>query len=361
MALRALVWRLIVFIPARIKQTARLLTVLSAFFSSSAFAAPAHEDVSFTVSLRTSGSASIHADVYNNPKNIGVTILAVHGYTERGSMWQPLTNAIFADNVLGFAVKRVIAIDMPLHGGSGAPSLPSPTKFGDLLIDDNLSVVVQSIDALRQLGKGAQVIMGHSMGGLEVQAAQEALLAQNSSLAKHGIFGAILVDAVPARGTQWTQLFAPDITPFIVTTPELGTFVSVPAALGPFGGGFTTLSNTIAPNAPSSATFVANGWSSPEPITTTLQLVGTTAPLWRPFVRQNAFALRNGTVLSVIAGSQDVLTPIVDQPILYTYLSGLPATGVTLYRPVVADDAVHSVYISNPTEVLAALRNGVIH
>jgi len=348
--------------PARIKPLARLAAGLSLLLSSVAFAAPpAHEDLSFTVSLRGTGSASIHADVYNNPKNIGVTILAVHGLSERGSMWEPLTDAIFADNVLGYAVKRVIAIDMPGHGGSTFPTLPAPTNFGDLLIEDNVSVVTQSIDILRGLGKGAQIIMGHSMGGLEVQASQEALLAQNSSLARHGVLGAILVDAVPARGTQWTQPTPPDFSPFVVVDPVLGTYLNLPAAVGPLTGAFTTLSGNIVPNAPSQATFIVNNWIGPEPITTVLELTGTSAPLWRPFVRANAFALCNGTVLSVVAGSQDVLTPIVDQPALYTYLTGLPATGLTLYRPVVADDAVHSTYISNPTEVLSALKNGVIH
>jgi pimeloyl-ACP methyl ester carboxylesterase len=336
--------------------------VLSASFSSTAFATPpAHEDLSFDVSLRGTGSVSIHADVYNNPRALGVTILAVHGFTERGSMWQPLASAMFADNVLGVAVKRVIAIDMPLHGGSGVPSLPSPLKFQDLLIEDNVSVVIQSIDALRGLGKPASIVMGHSMGGLEVQAAQEALLSQNSSLARHGVFGAILVSAVPARGTQWTQLVTPDITPFVVTDPVLGTFLSVPDALGPFTGGYTTLSGAIAPNAPSSATFVANDWVGPEPITTALELQGASPPLSRPFVRQNAFTLGNGTALTVISSSQDVLTPAVDQPVLYTYLTGLPSTGVTLYRPVVADDAVHSMFVSNPTGMLAAIKDGIIH
>jgi hypothetical protein len=39
----------------------------------------------------------------------------------------------------------------------------------------------------------------------------------------------------------------------------------------------------------------------------------------------------------------------------------LSATGLTLYRPVVADDAVHSMFISNPTGMIDALKNGVIH
>jgi pimeloyl-ACP methyl ester carboxylesterase len=349
---------------ARIIKLAGLSAVLSALVSTTALASPppAHEDLSFNVSLRGTGSVSIHADVFNNPANCGaLTIMAVHGFTERGSMWEPLSSAIFADGALGLAVKRIIAIDMPAHGGSGVPSLPSPLLFGDLLIEDNVSVVIQSIDALKAMGKGAQIVMGHSMGGLEVQASQEALLAQNSSLAKHGVFGAILVDAVPARGTQWTQLVTPDVTQFIVNDPTLGTIVNVPAAIEPFAGGFTTLSGSIAPNTPTPATFTANNWVGPEPITTAAELIGTSAPLWRPAVRQNAFCLANATVLTVIAGSQDVLTPIVDQGILYTYLTGLPSTGLTLYRPVIADDAVHSLYISNPTELLAALSNGVIH
>ncbi len=346
----------------RITQLAPLFAVLSLLVSSTALAVPAHEDLSFSVGLRGTGSVTIHADVYNNPANHGlITILAVHGFTERGSMFQPLASAIFADHILGLAVKRIIAIDMPAHGGSGVPTLPSPLKFGDLLIEDDVSVLIESIDALKTLGKGAQIVMGHSMGGLEIQAAQETLLAQNSSLAKHGVVGAILIDAVPARGTQWTQLVAPDYTPFVTTDPVLGTILNLPAALEPQAGGFTTLAGTIVPNAPSAATVVANNWVGPEPITTTLELVGTSAPLWRPFVRQNAFALSHGTVLTVISGSQDVLTPAVDQPLLYTYLTGMNATGTTLYRPVVADDAVHSMFVSNPTGLLAALKNGILH
>jgi pimeloyl-ACP methyl ester carboxylesterase len=350
------------FARVRTNLIALISATASLLVASAAHAVDAHEALSFNVALRGTGSVSIHADVYNNTQHAGaVTILAVHGFTERGSMWSPLASAIFADNGLGRSVKRIVAIDMPAHGGSGVPSLPSPLLFQDLTIEDNASVVIQSIDALRGLGKAPQIVIGHSMGGLEVQTAQELLLSQNSSLARHGVPGAILLDAVPANGTQWTQLVSPDVTPFIVTDPTLGTFLSVPAALGPFTGGFTTLTGTMVPNAPSAATFVANNWSGPEPITTALELVGTSAPLWRPFVRQNAFQPQNGTVLSVVAGSQDVLTPQVDQPILYTYLTGLGATGRTLYRPVNTDDAVHSMYISNPTGLLDALKNGVIH
>jgi hypothetical protein len=35
------------------------------------------------------------------------------------------------------------------------------------------------------------------------------------------------------------------------------------------------------------------------------------------------------------------------------------ATGTTLYRPIVAADAVHSMYILDSTGLIAALKNGV--
>jgi pimeloyl-ACP methyl ester carboxylesterase len=334
-----------------------------------AASADAHEDLYFDVGVRGTGSATIHADVYNNPANRGaVTIMAVHGFTEVGSMFGPLASAIYADSTLGQVVKRIVSIDLIGHGLSSLPTLPSPTTFGDLLIEDNVSVVIQSIDKLRILNKGPQIVMAHSMGGLALQAAQETLLAQNSSLAKHGVFGAILIASVPNRGVSWTQLLSPDPSPFVVVSPTLGAYIDVPPAIARLGGGYTLRSGLgttpppIAPNTPSEAVFIANDWSGLEPLTTALELVGTSAPLWRPLVRQNAFALSKGTVLTVLGFSQDVLAPIEDQDDLYTYLTGNSSTGLfSLFRPIVASDAVHAMFVSNPTGLLAALKNGVIH
>jgi hypothetical protein len=73
-------------------------------------------------------------------------------------------------------------------------------------------------------------------------------------------------------------------------------------------------------------------------------------------VRQGAFAIQNGTILSVISFSQDLLTPAIDQDDLYLYLTG---TSGPLYRAVVASDAVHSMFMSNPTGMVSALHNGV--
>jgi pimeloyl-ACP methyl ester carboxylesterase len=307
--------------------------------------------------LRETGRATIHANVYENPLHRGVTtILAVHGLTEVGSMYEPLANAVFADPVLGRSVRRIVAIDLPGHGLSGSPTLPSPLKFSDLLIEDNVSVVIQAIDALRARHLGAQVLLGHSMGGLAVQAAQETLLAQGSSLAGHGIFAAVLIAAVPALGSVWTQPPPADLSSFVINDPALGMILDLPPAVAQVAGGYTTLAGTLAADAPSVQTIADNGWVGIEPLTTVLELTGTSAPLIRPAVRQGAFAPRHGTILTVISFSQDVLTPAVDQDDLYLYLTGKSGPR---YHTVVADDAVHAMFVSNPTGLLAALREDV--
>jgi pimeloyl-ACP methyl ester carboxylesterase len=343
---------------SRIRSWQLGLVVASLSVMSASVAFADETDVYFNVSVRTTGSATIHANVYNNPAKKGVTtILAVHGLTGTGNIWKPLTDAMFADATLGNAVKRVIAIDLIGHGESSLPTLPAGVRFQDLTIEDNVGTVIQSIDYLRSHNLGAQVILGHSMGGLAIQAAQEALLASNSSLSKHGIVGAILISAVPARGTVWTQPPPSDVTPYLVTNnATLGVYLDLPAAVAQQAATWRNLMGVVVSDVPSVATIDQNDWVGIEPITTLLELTGTTSPQWRPAARQNAFAIRNGTVLSVISMSQDILTPAADQDDLYLYLTG---SSGPLYRPVVAADAVHGMLMSNPTGLITAIRNGV--
>lgn len=347
----------------RISKLVASALMLSALYAQHVHASPV--DFSFPVTVRGTGSATIHASIYNNPANRGVTtILAVHGFTERATMFGPLANAIFADAVLKVVVKRIISIDLIGHGSSSNPTLPAPTTFGDLTIEDNISVVIQSIDKLRAGNLAPQVIIGHSMGGLAIQGVQEALLASNSSLAKKGVVGAILIAAVPNRNVAWTHtptdLNAPP-NPFVVVDPVLGTIFDVPPAAARSAGGFTRLADGVIPmNVPPVEVFVANDWSSPEPSATAIELTGVVGnPDTRPACRRNAFAANNGTLLSVLSFSQDALARAVDQPALYTFLTGKPSTGASLYRPIVANDAVHAMFISNPAGLIAALKNGV--
>ena len=319
-------------------------------------------DVTFDVAIRGTGTSTIHGHIYTNPaKCNGVNVLAVHGLSGTGFYFGPLAQTIFADSGLGRAIKRIIAIDMPGHGDSTYPTnLPDGLLFGDLTIDDNVSVVVQSIDALRSRGLGPRVVIGHSMGGLEVQGAQEALLSAGSSFAAHGVFGAVLLAPVPPHAQQWVRPPSGDPTPFIVTDPTLGSYLSLPPAVWIQAGTFTTLAGQIVANAPTAdqaATYVG-----PEPLATLSQLVEASVPLpdggsftlQRPTVSAGAFALKRGTPLAVVSFSQDVLVPAVNLEPLYEYLTG--DTHDVLYRPVVTDDAVHGMLISNPAGMLDAIR-----
>lgn len=323
----------------------------------------ATHDVTFPVKLRETGSATIHASVYSNPRcRNRTTVLAVHGLSETGFTFEPLAQALFADRVLGATIRRIVAIDMPGHGDSTYPTgLPNGGRFGDLMIEDNVSVVLQSIEALRHKGLPVSVLMGHSMGGLEVQATQESLLAQGSSLRAHGVSSVVLLAPVPPHGRPWHPA-AGDPSAFLKTDATLGTYLQLtPEAF--VAQAFSTRAGTIAPNAPTPDEVTAGRYVGPEPITTLLELVeqpiplpdGTTTVLPRPSVREGAFGPRNGTRATIVSFSEDVLVPAADLKDLYEYLTG--DTRDRLYRPVVADDAVHATYISNPEEVVDALRD----
>jgi len=310
-------------------------------------------EICFNVDLR-GGTTKICADIHVNPKapRSGNTILTVHGLTETAAAWQPLTRAIFADRLLGSKVRRVIAIDLPGHGDSPMPRDLPGTLFGDLTIDDNVSVLIQSIQALNAVGLSSRTIIGHSMGGLEIQGAQGVLLASGSSLAKLGIRRALLLAPVPAGGQQFTQPPPADLSPFLIFDPALGTFLLFPPEFAPMAGGFTRPDGTLAAGTPSPDVIAA--FNGPEPLTTLLQLTDQLLPdLPRPTVPRGGFALRNGTRLSVVSFSQDVLVSPDDLDDLYTFLIGRRGL---LFRAVDTPTAVHSMFIVDPEGLLRELR-----
>lgn len=318
-------------------------------------AAAATGEVCFDVDLR-GGKTKICADVHVNPRapRVGTTILTVHGLTETAAAWGPLTQAIFADRQLRNRVRRVIAIDLPGHGDSPRPAgLPGGVLFGDLTIDDNVSVLIQSIRTLRELGLESRAIIGHSMGGLEIQGAQGALLKQGSSLAKLGIRRALLLAPVPAGGQRFTQPPPADLSAFLVNDPAFGTFLQLSPEAARFAGGFTRPDGTLADGTPDAATIAA--FNGPEPLTTLLQLTDQIPALPRPTVPMGGFSVReNGTLLSVVAFSQDVLVAPDDLDDLYTFLIG--GRGF-LFRMVDTPTAVHSMFIADPVGLLRELKS----
>jgi pimeloyl-ACP methyl ester carboxylesterase len=282
--------------------------------------------------------------------------------SENGFIYAPLAQAIFADAKLGHTVKNVIGIDPPGHGDSGFPTnLPGGLRFGDLVVEDDVGVVLQAIDVLRQQGLGPKVLVAHSMGGLEAQVAQQFLLAQGSSLAAHGVVGVALLAPVPPHGLPWVRPPTGDPTPFLVNDPTLGTYLLLPPQVWiPLA--FTTTTGQLASDAPTVDQVVAGRYVGPEPLNTILELNESTVPLpdggtftfQRPSVNAGILAAKNGTVTTVVSFSQDTLVPAPNLQPLYEYLTG--DTKDLLYQPVVAADAVHAMLISNPTGMLDALR-----
>jgi pimeloyl-ACP methyl ester carboxylesterase len=329
-----------------------LLTSLMLVVTLLAGAAEAQQTIQFNVAV-TGGVAPVKVTVHENAQApYGTTVLAVHGFTETAKMWEPLKSALFAHPVAKNLVKRVIALDLPGHGLSPIPTLAAGL-FGNLTIYDNVGVIIQVIDALKAQGKGPRVLMGHSMGGLAVQSVQETLLASGSSLAKHGVVSAILVAPVPvANITAWTPAAA--TIPSSYYRFDNGTYIVLDNNGALFGGGFSTTAST--PTAPviTPAAFALDftGMIGAEPQYTAGQLVGAIPGLPRPSARQGAFALRNGTVLTVLGFSEDILCPIALQQPLYEHLLG--RSGL-LYRPIVAPDAVHSMVITNPAGMLSKI------
>lgn len=330
---------------------------------STASAIGTSDDVVFDVSLRGTGTSTIHAHVFDNPSQRGVVnVLAVHGLVNTGFVYGPLAQAIFSDALLGGVVRRVLAIDLPGHGDSTFPeNLPDGAKFGDLLIEDNAGVVLQSIDALRRRGLPTPIVFAHSMGGLAIQTVQQQLLAARSSLAAHGVVGAVLLAPVPPHGRPWTVPPTGDLAPFLVTDPVLGTYVQIPAAaFVPLA--FTTTTGQIASNAPTPDEVTAGRYLGPEPISTLSELVEAAVPLpdggsvtlQRPTIEQGAFAPQHGTVLSIVSFSEDTLVPAADLGPLYEYLTG--DSRDRLYHEVTAPDAVHEMLVSDPTPIVRAIQ-----
>jgi pimeloyl-ACP methyl ester carboxylesterase len=310
------------------------------------------------VSLRDTGTATLHASVYTSRWRTGQTVLAVHGLAETGFTFERLAKALIAQQPL---IRRVVAIDLVGHGESSFPEgLADNTKFGDLMIEDSADVVVQVVDALRERGIGPSSIIAHSLGGLEVQTAQEQLLAADSSLAAHGVYRVVLLAPVPPHDRPW-DVPASDLSPFVVQSEELGSYVSIPPAVW-VAQAFSTPKGTLSRSAPSVEEIADEQYIGPEPLFSSLQLVeapilqpdGTSLSFPRPSVRARAFAPGRGTRLTLVSFQQDSLVPAANLPDLYEYLTG--DSRELRYVEVEGQTAVHSSYITEPQPIVDALR-----
>lgn len=319
--------------------------------------------LNFPVKVRGVGSAMIHAHVYENPNagTKGETVLAVHGLTETGATYERLAAQFFSEPGISKKVARVIAIDLIGHGQSGFPQgLPAGT-FGQLTIDDNVSVVVQTIHTLRAMNLAPSTIMGHSMGGLAVQATQQALLNAGTSLAQLGIDRAILLAPVPVRESMWTRGPSANPTPYFVSDPVLGTYLKLPPQSF-FGQALSNFAGTRYSGDITLQEVIDKGYVGIEPAVTLAQLTGSPIPLPtggfitlpRPSAKAGAFSADKGTELALLAFSQDQLVFIENLEPLYVHLTGDET--LAGYLPIVRDDATHNMFLGDPEGLIDVVR-----
>lgn len=312
------------------------------------------EDLTFIANIRPGVSVRIHADVLENqyaPVH-GRTILCIHGLAHAGNAFLPLTAQVFADPLLGTSVRRVILLNMPGRGGSG---LPSGALFGDLNVDDYATIVIRTLEKAKKQGISPNVIVGHSMGGLIIQVAQERLLSRQTSL--NARFGVSKINVMGSASPM--EVLDPFLESgaglyilslYTHSNASLGQFVMVSPTdfLGLF---FTDFNQQVVPGAPTPGQVVAFGYKANEAIAAAVQTVGTAD--MRPSVRAGAFAPANGSQLRVIVGSQDIFSDTSQQRSLYEYLTG-DASDVE-FHVITASDAVHDQFISNPGAIVTVL------
>lgn len=308
------------------------------------------------VALRPGVTVDLHVHVYVNEARPceGQTLFAVHGFAHTSTAWGPLAEALFAGEPSEAGVVcQVVAVDLPGRGGS---SLPTGLAYGDLVLADFVSALAGALDGLEAAGLHAGTIVAHSQGGLLVQMLQQRLLDSGSSLLlRYQIHRAVLLASVGPAGVPWnfvdSGVAAAILGPLIVFDPDLGLVASIPDALFPFLF-FTDLAGNLVSGAPTPAEVAADGLNAPEPLLSSLNLLGF-PPFAREEIDPGVFAPGNGTRLSVVSFQEDVLIRPEENAILYEHLTGqAPDRNFVV---VTGPEAVHDLQLSGPEVLLDAL------
>jgi pimeloyl-ACP methyl ester carboxylesterase len=279
------------------------------------------------------------------------TALAVSGFAHTAASWSAFAEALFDNEPQ--RVCRLAAIDLPGHGGSGLPEGGLP--FGFLTLDDYATAVLAAIEGLNARGLEVGSLIGHSQGGMVIQLAQQRLIDQETDLRDAlGIKEVVLLAPTLPNGLPWA--FADNgtaiglLSGFLVPNdPVLGPHFRIPDAVWPFLF-FTNLSGQLVSGVPSNVSSL----NAPEPLLSALQLVGAQPFGQRPSIDAGIFSPPNGTQLTVIAFEQDVLVRPNEAAALYAYLTG--QSNGQRFGVVLGAEAVHDLYVSNPTALLDGTR-----
>jgi pimeloyl-ACP methyl ester carboxylesterase len=331
-----------------------LVLLLQSSIASAAGGSLDHSLLLENVQVRSGVTADIKVTVFVNERSplclvMGRTLLTLHGIGFTAASWEPMADAVFAEDRGIATYCRMYAIDLPGHGQSG---LPEGMLFGDMTLTDLLTTYRNTWERLTRMRVRPDTVVGHSQGALLTQLLQDQLLAQGSSLkAKFGANDAVLLGASPPAAIPWSAA-SPELfnllSSLVTFTPERGTFAEAPPEA------WVNISYTNFAGVPHPDTPLEDlpRYTSPESIPSVLELFGF-APFSRPNVRRGVFAPANGTRLTMIAFSQDPFGLVSEQEALYEYLTN----DRTLARLGIVEDefAIHNLHNAEPELILEAV------
>lgn len=313
------------------------------------------------VALRPGVAVDLHARVYVNEGSnapacpAGKTALALHGFAHTAATWEPFAEALFAERPQ--EICRVIALDLPGHGGSGDPDgLP----FGLLTLEDYAAALTGALAELEAQGRAPGTLIGHSQGGIVVQMAQQALVEGGSSLREAFDVGeVVLLAPTLPRELPWgaadSGFLVGLLSGFAVPDLASPTHFAVPDAVWPLLF-FSDLAGVPAAAAPTAAEVATLGYNAPEPVLSALQLVGALG-LARPSVDAGIFAGERGSRLTIVAFEQDAFVRPEEDAALFDHLTG--GRNGWKFHVVAGEGAVHDMYVSDPAGLLAGAGAGL--
>jgi pimeloyl-ACP methyl ester carboxylesterase len=333
--------------------------------------------VTLRVELRPSVTSEVKLTVLTNPfmQWGGRTLLAIPGGFMTGETLRPLVHTLFSNLKYWPLVSRVVIVNLPGHGGS---SYPTNLPFGLVTLDDYANSLFGILDQLKNTPLAPDVVLGHCMTATLLQIGQQGLITQGTTFRKkYGIKEVVMLAPDPPEGVFYSRTVDPDFMnqmfalmgQSIVQDPQLGPIVRFAPStwLGMF---FLNMANPLhpvpVPNTPFD--FMVKGYNNDEPLVAFLQTIGFGVdpstgkffPQPRAFVEADTFAPDKGTALRLMAFEHDYLFAPQDQESIYQHLTGDKTN--SNFVVITGDDAVHGMFISNPSAIANAwLRLSIAH
>lgn len=322
------------------------------FFANSALA---DQTLFITAQIRANATASIKTEILTNPNlpSGGRTILIHHGLAHSGNAVKPLAQKIFADATLSAKVSNIVIINLP--GRNGSP-LPQGVLFGDLSMVDYASIFLSVLDGLNNQNIHVDSIVGHSMGAVVVELAQNKLLAQGKDLkTDYGIENVVLMAPSIPREIPWlisdSQLSTILALPNIRFSFSMGTFVDIPTLLWQNLWFTTRLYVIYSPTTPSIFDIQNLGYISKEAYQASAEVIGVLG-YQRPSVGSGIFNVNKGINFRLVAFSEDRNASTSEERNLYRHVTNDPND--QRYTIVTRPDAVHDMLISSPQGLIDA-------